>query len=84
MKTSVGARFKTRRELIGITQAALSESAGVSRFSVQALEKDEGSNLVTVLAVASVLEMDLGELNNEPPACARCLAIAEIVRGVKL
>jgi transcriptional regulator with XRE-family HTH domain len=52
----IGEAFAARRIQLGLTQQLLADLAGVSRYSVQALEHGTGSvKLASVLEIAAIL-----------------------------
>jgi transcriptional regulator with XRE-family HTH domain len=56
----IGARFAARRVQLGLTQQVLADLAGVSRYSVQALEYGTGSvKLASVVEIADILGLRL-------------------------
>lgn len=57
-------RFAARRIQLGLTQQLLADLAGVSRYSVQALEHGTGSlKLASVIEIAEILGLRL-EITN--------------------
>ena len=57
--------IKRKREERGWTQSHFAEIAGLSSRTIQRLEKGEGASKETLLAVASVLEVDVKTLTDE-------------------
>jgi transcriptional regulator with XRE-family HTH domain len=58
--TRIGELFAARRIEIGLTQQLLADLAGVSRYSVQALEYGTGSvKLASVVEIADALGLRL-------------------------
>jgi transcriptional regulator with XRE-family HTH domain len=56
----IGELFAARRIQLGLTQQVLADLAGVSRYSVQALEYATGSvKLATVVEIADILGLRL-------------------------
>jgi len=56
----IGEAFAARRIQLGLTQQLLADLAGVSRYSVQALEHSTGSvKLASVLEIADILGLRL-------------------------
>ena len=56
----LGERFAARRIQLGLTQQLLADLAGVSRYSVQALEHGTGSvKLASVVEIADILGLRL-------------------------
>jgi transcriptional regulator with XRE-family HTH domain len=56
----IGEAFAARRIQLGLTQQLLADLAGVSRYSVQALEHGTGSvKLASVLEIADILGVRL-------------------------
>jgi transcriptional regulator with XRE-family HTH domain len=54
--TELGAAFAARRIQLGLTQQVLADLAGVSRYSIQALEHGTGSiKLASVIEIADIL-----------------------------
>jgi transcriptional regulator with XRE-family HTH domain len=54
--TRIGEAFAARRIQLGLTQQLLADLAGVSRYSVQALEHSTGSvKLGSIVEIAEVL-----------------------------
>ncbi|MGW4097010.1 helix-turn-helix domain-containing protein [Mycobacterium sp. NPDC004974] len=52
----LGAAFAARRIQLGLTQQVLADLAGVSRYSIQALEHGTGSiKLASVIEIADIL-----------------------------
>lgn len=59
--TGIAQRFAERRVNLHLTQQALADLAGVSRYSVQSLERgDDSIKLGSVLQIAEVLGLHLG------------------------
>lgn len=58
--TRIGELFAARRVEIGLTQQLLADLAGVSRYSIQALEYGTGSvKLASVVEIADALGLRL-------------------------
>jgi transcriptional regulator with XRE-family HTH domain len=58
--TRIAERFAARRVELGLTQQLLADLAGVSRYSVQALEYGTGSvKLASIIEIADVLGVRL-------------------------
>ena len=56
----IGAAFAARRIQLGLTQQLVADLAGVSRYSVQALEHGTGSvKLASILEIADILGLRL-------------------------
>lgn len=56
----IGEVFAARRIQLGLTQQVLADLAGVSRYSVQALEHGTGSvKLASILEIADILGIRL-------------------------
>lgn len=56
----IGERFAERRIELGLTQQMLADLAGVSRYSIQALEHGTGSvKLASVVEIAAILGLRL-------------------------
>ncbi|WP_238391007.1 MULTISPECIES: helix-turn-helix domain-containing protein [unclassified Mycolicibacterium] len=54
--TQMGEAFAARRIQLGLTQQVLADLAGVSRYSIQALEHGTGSiKLASVIEIADIL-----------------------------
>jgi transcriptional regulator with XRE-family HTH domain len=64
--TRIGKLFAARRVQLGLTQQVLADLAGVSRYSVQALEYATGSvKLASVVDIADVLGLRLEITTND-------------------
>lgn len=58
--TRIGQAFAERRITLRLTQQTLADLAGVSRYSVQALERGNGSTKInSVLEIADVLGLHI-------------------------
>jgi transcriptional regulator with XRE-family HTH domain len=56
----IGGLFATRRIQLGLTQQLLADLAGVSRYSIQALEHGTGSvKLASIVEIADILGLRL-------------------------
>lgn len=63
----IGEAFAARRIQLGLTQQLLADLAGVSRYSVQALEHGTGSvKLASVLEIADILGVRLHIVDGVP------------------
>lgn len=59
---------KKKREERGWTQSHLASASGLSTRTVQRLERGEGASKETLMAVASVLEIDVKSLTMDEPS----------------
>lgn len=65
----IGATFAARRIQLGLTQHLLADLAGVSRYSVQALEYGTGSvKLGSIIQLAEILGLRLDVAPNDGAA----------------